>query len=169
MSSKVRLLHFIRYSAAPLTQVHDDTIIQDGTDHRGSKPNGVWFSVVSEEDGSDGWRDYCKANGKMLEPYRTELVLDQDAILWVRTKAEIDKLTDDYGYSPPIPAEFLKSKSDYTRSAICWKRLATKYGGIVIAPYCAERRQKKLWYYTWDCASGCVWNSNAVRELRPFP
>jgi hypothetical protein len=162
-------MRFIRYSAAPLTQVPDD-IIQDGSDHRGSKPNGVWFSVISEEDGSDGWKDYCKAKALTLGPYRTELLLNEDAILWVRTDAEIDELTNEYSYSRSIPAKFLESNSNFTRSAICWKRLATKYHGIVIAPHCAQRgRQEELWYHTWDCACGCVWKSDAVRELRPLP
>jgi hypothetical protein len=38
----------------------------------------------------------------------------------------------------------------------------------VVAPECVERRREPLWYYTWDCASGCVWSPNAVKELKPL-
>ena len=161
-------MRFIRCSEGPVSGVH--ATHQDETEDRGSKPNGAWFSVVGE-DGRDGWKDHCKATGKTLQPYRTELFLHQDAILWVRTDAEIDTLTNKYGYFPPVPGglpKFLRSKSLYSRSAICWKRLASKYDGIVIAPWCAERGgQQTLWYSTWDCASGCVWSERAVKKWGP--
>ena len=158
-------LRFIRYSCEPVTGL--DTIGVDGSEDRGSKPDGVmWFSVVGE-DGSDGWKDHCEATGKKLQRYRTELFLHQDAIRWVQTAAEIDALTNEYGYFRAAP-ELRLSERKYPTTAICWKRLADKYDGIVIAPWCAERgQQEDLWYCTWDCASGCVWKKRAVREWGP--
>ena len=134
-------------------------------DHHGSKPTGLWLSVVSE-DGGDSWSDYCKTTDTPLKCWRTELLLNDDTIRWVRTPAEIDELTIEYGYCRVPEAEMFKDMIDHTRSVIYWERLAVKYSGIVIAPHCPERRrQQDLWYYTWDCASGCVWSRNAVREL----
>lgn len=51
---------------------------------------------------------------------------------------------------------------------IDWPRLATEYDGIEIAPYLWERRlsEECRWYYSWDCASGCLWRpQNATVSL----
>jgi len=157
-------MRYIRHSTEPLTEVWQ-SILQDGSDHRGTKPNGVWFSIVGE-DGRDGWMDYCNGKGIKLGQYRTEIVLNEDSVQFIGSAAEIDKLTTRYGYFPECPAEFLRSDPNYTRSAICWRRLAEEYDGIIIAPECTDRRQENHWYYTWDCASGCIWSSNAVKELK---
>jgi hypothetical protein len=158
-------MRFIRYSVEPPSEVREP-VIQDGSDHRGSKPNGMWFSIV-REDGSDSWRDYCKGRGWATKSYRTELLLNRSTVLWMQTEAEIDKLTTEYGYCRVPEAEMHREMVDYTRSAICWKRLAGKYDGIVIALDCAERDQQEWYCYsTWGCASGCVWSRNAIRECR---
>jgi hypothetical protein len=152
-------MRFIHYSDMPVTKVVPKP--QDGSDHVGTKPNGLWLSVVSK-DGSDSWRDYCKANARTLGRYGTELLLNEHAILWVQTNAEIDELTLEYGYCPLSP--FLRSESKYKHSAICWNRLARKYHGIVITPDCAERDQQEWYSYcTWGCPSGCVWHPEGGR------
>ena len=48
---------------------------------------------------------------------------------------------------------------------IDWHAVAQAYAGIEIAPYCWSLRfeYEFLWYYGWDCASGCVWELSAVR------
>jgi hypothetical protein len=60
---------------------------------------------------------------------------------------------------------------------IDWMRVAEKHEGILIAPYLGERLTEPnefleshkeewwRWYYSWDCASGCIWNPNAVSEF----
>jgi hypothetical protein len=41
---------------------------------------------------------------------------------------------------------------------IDWERLAKEYDGVEIAPYQWQRRlSDQRWYYSWDCASGCIW------------
>jgi hypothetical protein len=72
LSDAARRWRFLRYSTAPLAEV-SLPILQNLGDHRGTKPNGVWFSVVGE-DGRDGWKDYCEAKGIKLGQYRTEIV-----------------------------------------------------------------------------------------------
>jgi hypothetical protein len=157
-------VRFINYSDRPLIEV--PSFCQDGSDHRGSKPNGIWLSVIGE-DGSDSWKVYCDAKGIALKKHRTEIVIKENArILHLQNAAEVDSLTSTHGYFPECPAEFLKSDPNYVRSAICWRRVAEEYDGIVIAPECVERRQERLWYYTWDCSSGCIWSPNAVEALK---
>jgi hypothetical protein len=162
-------MRFIHYSCEQLTEVKDWT--QDGSDEGGIKPDGLWFSVIRDQDGSDSWRDHCKASGKTLQPYRTELLLNKETVLWVQTDAKVDEVAKEYGYLRP-PPKIPNPARNYPSTAIRWKRLARNYGGIVvvIGPHCSEyARQESLWYSTWDCASGCVWKANAVRELRPLP
>jgi len=54
---------------------------------------------------------------------------------------------------------------------IDWEAVAKRYTGIEIEPYNWERRNSgpnnnysmsMLWYYGWDCASGCVWELDAL-------
>lgn len=49
-------------------------------------------------------------------------------------------------------------------SGIDWKAVAKEYDGIEIDPYQYERRFSEgfLWYYGWDCASGCVWRPRGL-------
>jgi hypothetical protein len=157
-------MRFIHYSDVPVPKVEPK--LQDGHDSRDSKPIGLWLSVIGE-DGSDSWKKYCEQTNKPLGPHRIEIVIKENVVLHVRNAAEIDKLTRTYGYFPEC-REHEKSHPDFARSAICWRRVAEKYDGIVVAPECVERRREPLWYYTWDCASGCVWSPNAVKELKPL-
>lgn len=35
------------------------------------------------------------------------------------------------------------------------------------APYRFDRRFSTIWYYGWDCASGVIWNLDAVADIKP--
>jgi hypothetical protein len=154
---------FIHYSDEPVLKI-EDRRQQASADSRGSKPIGLWLSVV-EQDGTDSWQTYCETRNWRLKDCRTEIVLKENAVLHLKDAAGIDWLTKLYGYIPEC-REHEKSRPDFTRSAIRWERVAEKYGGIVIAPACVERRNENHWYHTWDCASGCIWSPCAVTELR---
>jgi hypothetical protein len=74
--------------------------------------------------------------------------------LTINTAAGIDKFSRQYGD---------KSKNiRFTSFYIDWEMVCGEYDGIIISPFCWERRLEVMWYYTWDCASGCVWNLSAV-------
>jgi len=55
------------------------------------------------------------------------------------------------------------------RGNINWPAVAEKYDGIIIAPYIWQRRLSDnpdhFWYYGWDCASGCIWNTEVIEEI----
>jgi hypothetical protein len=57
-----------------------------------------------------------------------------------------------------------------SRFEIEWRKVAERFDGIIIAPYIWQRRLdlESSWYYSWDCASGCIWNASAVREIVPM-
>jgi|ERR1700722_5357056 len=113
------------------------------------KPQGLWVSV-----GGD-WKTWCEDNSFNLNcfNYQTEIVLKDDAaILTLASPSDIDGFTRQYRHN---------------KWAIKWWEVAKKFSGIVIAPYCWECRltPETSWYYTWDCASGCIWDNQAVKEL----
>jgi hypothetical protein len=49
---------------------------------------------------------------------------------------------------------------------VSWIAVAEQWQGIIIAPYLWERRLgDPSWYYTWDCASGCIWDATAIASV----
>ncbi len=48
-----------------------------------------------------------------------------------------------------------------------WDKVKDKYQGIIIAPYQWECRLalETCWYYGWDCASGCIWDLDCIKEF----
>jgi hypothetical protein len=56
---------------------------------------------------------------------------------------------------------------------IAWDRLRERYQGLIVTPYIWERRltmgngPDAMWYYFWDCASGCIWDPAAIASVTP--
>jgi hypothetical protein len=48
---------------------------------------------------------------------------------------------------------------------INWGKVAVDYDGIEIAPYIFKARNKHMWYYGWDIASGCIWANGAIQNI----
>jgi hypothetical protein len=147
----------VHFSAEPLTAVHS---VEQEEPH--FKPRGLWVSV---EGNGDGWRDWCEGESFNLHclAHETEILLKPDArILRLQSAADIDALTDRFHVRPP--GLFLSS-----RLWIDWTVIASAHQGIIIAPYIWERRLDPgaEWYYAWDCASGCIWDADAVAAVSP--
>lgn len=168
----------IHYSFRPLTAVPIFTQQAGGEGlNRGTgtfmKPMGFW---VSAGDGDDSWRGWCESERFRLwnTLHKTEIVLKPDAkILRIKGKRELDKFhkkySDQQDYEAEIALKIYKTnagRSMYVR----WADVAKEYDGIVITPYIWERRLDgpAQWYYSWDCASGCIWNADAIAEVRPY-
>lgn len=117
------------------------------------KPNGLWLSA----EGAHSWKEYCTGESWGLKylAHCAEIVLRPAAeILRITSVAELDDFSAHY------------SNGDiHDCRAVDWSRVAQFYDGILIAPYQWERRTSFMWYYTWDCASGCVWNLNAIESV----
>ena len=47
---------------------------------------------------------------------------------------------------------------------IDWAEVAKDYQGVLITPYLEERRTR-YWYNTWDCASGCIWDTTCMASI----
>ncbi len=125
------------------------------------KPEGLWYSV-----GAD-WERWCRGSGFRLNQLRYvhELRLTQGArILHLRTAKAILDFAKRYRATSPPPLYTLLAG---ILTGIDWPRVASEYQGIEIAPYQASLRTKQRWYYTWDAASGCVWDKKAITSIAP--
>lgn len=115
------------------------------------KPRGLWYEI------GGAWREWCAAercdwvSGRRL--YRLEL--NGENVLRLGTDAEIDAFTERYMVAL-YPGQRVHGL-DSTFGAIDWRPVAAVWDGIEIMPYCYESRFRHMWYYGWDCASGCLW------------
>ena len=122
------------------------------------KPYGFWVTV----DGEDGWEDWCnKENFESPERRKSKnrITLAKDArILFIQNCEEFDKFDDEYG------------TFTHAHRWIDWRKVSQIYQGIVIVPYLWNRRLPLGltfgWYYSWDCASGCIWDISAISEIQ---
>lgn len=152
-----RLIH---YSDEPLTRV--TSLPQSGDPynwHGGRKPRGLWVSVEGEQD----WREWCKSEDfrNVDEQIATEVILRADHNV-LKIGTDLDMLAFHREYRAPHYAGM---------EVIDWPRVATLYQGIIIAPYRWGQRLGEPcsgWYYSWDCASGVIWDADAVAEVRPI-
>jgi hypothetical protein len=146
------------------------------------KPNGLWFDV------NEDWKQWCEAAQFRLETFRyrhTVTLLDRSRILFLKSAKDIDVFTRKYGRSLGGHIQLLQGAKDndvfmrkYGRDLfgdiqeqfskyIMWGEVAEKHSGIIIVPYSRARSQTYLWYYGWNCASGCVWDTSVIRMGRP--
>ena len=138
---KVRIHNSIEKNLIFKDRVQDDKRL---------KPKGLWYGIDNE------WLDWCNEMPGWIHQHNYTLKLDMSKILLITNSVQLDRFTDEYKIYPLSVAKFLLF--------IDWKKIALKYSGIEINPYLWERRldMNSTWYYGWDCASGCVWNKEAV-------
>jgi len=127
------------------------------------KPDGFWFSPEDDNQEFDGsWRDYLEQEffGGQLLTYKYHVKLESCVNLLV-----LDTVAKMYEFNKRY---LLYDKEPVLRSlAILWQKVALDYQGIIIAPYQWSVRLDKdfRWYYTWDCASGCIWDISAIDSI----
>lgn len=148
------LLH---YSAKPLGEIRDAA--EQPPAH--FKPVGLWVSV----EGPDDWPSWCMSEQWGLESlrYAHEIDLHPAAkILHLKNASDIDSMKRYYRTSAQAPPQDAPSYH-----SIDWRPVAEEYDGIIIAPYNWNRRlhHQTSWYYTWDCASGCIWRACAIERV----
>lgn len=150
----MKLFH---YSKEPLEQIvskHQYTNQREK--HGWLKPYGLWVSVGIE------WSRWCKMEHFMLDHLRYcyQIFLKPDHnVLCLKTYTDI--------------VDFNKKWRDPSRSyftgnlgsIINWGLLSGSYDGLIISPYDYRARFDFLWYYGWDCASGCIWNKKSIEKF----
>lgn len=123
------------------------------------KPVGFWFDV-----GGD-WKRWClhaKYHPENLTWRHTVKLTDPARVLHLSGEEEIDDFTT--GFACPILPDMPFWKHT---AAINWPLVAEQYAGIIIEPYCWLKRHEYVWYYPWDCASGCVWDLSVITLGKP--
>lgn len=120
------------------------------------KPDGLWVSIPGEDD----WPSWCRREDFHTESLAHEHVvaLSESAdILYLTSLAEVIDFHEAYRHR----GEAVELLDRY----IDWARVKARYDGIVIAPYQWPLRLDLIWYYGWDCASGCIWNLDAIESI----
>ena len=116
------------------------------------KPKGLWYSI---EGNGDGWSDWCKSENfeDTTQQVAHELHINTNDILCISTPEELDAFTKQFAYDP-----YKNARLKILRY-IDWTRVANLWPGIEITPYLWSCRldNRYFWYYSWDCASGCIW------------
>jgi hypothetical protein len=130
----------------------------------GNKPEGLWYEC--QDGSSTNWKDFCDAGltgGSSKYDRSYNVVLNEYEILFIPDEHHFDKFAE--MYSVPHPADPDGSKG--FDKMIDWPKVASHYAGIEICPYLQSKRMDDdaFWYYGWDVASGCVWDSSGVKEL----
>jgi hypothetical protein len=146
------------------------------------KPNGLWFGV------NESWKRWCESTQYCIEKLRYRhrvTILDASRVLFLRTAKEIDVFTRQYGHNLSGHIRLLQSAEDSDTFAgrygsdlfndirkqfsnyIMWEEVAEKHSGIIISPYSRARSLTYLWYYGWNCAGGCIWDTSVIRLGKP--
>lgn len=128
------------------------------------KPQGFWIT----DDSEDCWKSFCKDENFRLDAltHKHEVVLDESEILIIRSVPELDAFSQfyssDYWWGPD------EEPTKWCDRVLDWSAVAKDYDGIIITPYQWSRRMehRTRWYYTWDCASGCIWRVRAIKEIK---
>lgn len=118
------------------------------------KPSGLWYGI------DDAWLDWCSSEmPEWVHEFKYEICLNPQANLLVLTSAEeAEKFSEEF-FSPD-------------KGQIDWSKVAELWDGLEINPYekCWDWNynlwHKYIWYNSWDCSSGCVWNANAIQLVR---
>ena len=131
------------YSNLNLVVPHD--VAQNPRDN--FKPQGLWVSVKGEDD----WPSWCAREdfGCGAICHRVELK-PTARVLILSTPECLDIFDRMYGDGQQM---------------IRWQEVAAEHAGLIITPYQWSRRFSHLWYYGWDCASGCIWDASAIQSI----
>jgi hypothetical protein len=181
----MRLMHFTDHElttpAESLAHLYPGPI--EVTQRPGPKPAGFW---LSDERGGFGWKQWCRSEDfrprQLAYEYYVKLT-GKERILYVRSVEQLDAFTKKYRADSDANRFSVKFDADYraehpetsmfrsgpTIYDIDWPRVkADGWQGIIITPYRWERRLTghTMWYYGWDCASGCIWDPAAIGGFR---
>jgi len=112
-------------------------------------------------------------------------LLDASRILFLRNAKDIDRFTREFGRNLSSRIRFLQSAEEIDKftpqsgidlsgeiqkqfsNYIMWGEVAEKHSGIIVNPYSRARSRAYLWYYGWNCAGGCVWDTSVIRLGKP--
>ena len=127
------------------------------------KPNGLWYGC------GNSWIEWCLAEDFGLGwKYIHEIEIDVNKIKLIDNVADFDLFSEKFGLHDEYYSHFVNQSFRTRYDYIDWKCLESLgFMGIEINPYLWERRLNNgMWFYGWDCASGCIWNAKAVKNVK---
>ena len=119
----------------------------------GYKPTGLWYGIGTS------WIDWLQSEEPEWMKEKLYKIEINNSVMRIRTKKEFVDFSKKYGILP----SYLTTR-DPKHVDIDWPAVAKTYTGIEINPYQHSMRLAYSWYYTWDVASGCIWNVSAVKK-----
>jgi len=161
-------MKLIHYSRKKIEKLEDRSYTENDREWY-AKPSGFWFSVEGD-DCVTNWKEWCESEKFRVEclEFSYEIILNENAkILHLKTHEEILDFTEKY--------PFLREQwNDETGRRICksyelnWDKVKKEYQGIIISPYQWDCRldSNAMWYYGWDCSSGCIWDISCIKEFK---
>ena len=128
--------------------------------HPLEKPKGLWYGCGGV------WIEWLRKNPEMANMLKRANYLYE-----IKLGEEVIQISndDEFGDFQSYHAFSLEWAPDIIETAVDWKGLQEEeYNGIEICPYNPGRRSHydSRWYYGWDVASGCIWNSAGISEVR---
>lgn len=132
----------------------------------GIKPDGFWYACYDdwynfEERGDSKYIHQININSRVLTNIQNK---NKDKLLVIDNVNDFDIFNSRYAYelrySNDSEKEIFKY-NDLQNYLVDWNKVSQDYGGIQICPY-LKKRKKILWYYSFDVASGCVWNIKSI-------
>lgn len=126
------------------------------------KPRGLWLSDDSQD---YGWLEWCEDNEYRTDHYlsQTEFAFAEGAnILHLRSFGEVMTFQKMWFDTSDVTLQPVLRR-------VNWAVIAKQYDGILISPYDRVRTWEvrcPLWYSGWDVPSACVWNLDAVVNVR---
>jgi len=118
------------------------------------KPAGLWYAC-----GND-WIDWAVSNDWGRGMYIYQIYINEGNMAMIRTKDGILNFNRKFQANP--------HKYPYAGSRIDWDIVANAHSGIEICPYIGSVRMSSIvdWYYSWDVASGCIWDPSAITGIK---
>lgn len=123
---------------------------EDGSD----KPSGVWYGFGMN------WVEFVtKEIPVRRKKYLYEFEVDTSNMIILNSVKDVTEFTKEY----------ISEKEHWMSSLglINWERVSEKYSGIELPTYHSSLRYKSglHWYYPWDIASGCFWDSSVLKSI----
>jgi len=134
-------------------------IFRNASQHKDNsiKPSGLWYAVgtswmewISNE--MPEWQ-YKSGTKELLHVHKIEI--NENAIIRLNTKEAVMAFEKKYGVNAYGAQNFIN-----------WSQVAKDYAGIECNPYFYGPLRNRMWYNTWDVASGCVWSNRAVKSIK---
>ena len=118
------------------------------------KPEGIWYACGRE------WINYLESESpEDTISHVYELTLDKSYFLILNTNEKILNFNKQYGLTKYLGV----GKDSDSFKFVDWPFVKMQgYKGIEICPYARKLRNDNRveWYYPWDVASGCFWDSS---------